>query len=327
MQNKPAWNAIRIGVWAIAGLVVVLGLVFAVTVVALPGCTSCHDSASFVSQTQASSHGKIDCVRCHADAGVPHRITYAYNELFGQVLHIAPAEGGPITAIPDSTCRSCHADVMRKKVTANGLSILHSECSKGRVCTDCHSDTAHGTAVKWIKTVNMNQCLDCHNTDRVRSDCNLCHVEKSEEERIQSGEWAVTHGSSWKTTHGMGDLKTCAACHPDDYCVRCHGIPMPHGRRFHPLPSERRSDQQQGLRSLPPADILRFVPWPADAAPGRLHAAPLDASSSNRARPSARGVTSRMTARTATRGTSILAARSLRQGAAVMTQLRRQRTK
>ncbi len=232
VQKSTVWKVIRIALWAVAGLVVLLTLAFAGTVIALPGCTQCHASAEFVEQTSARAHASTDCVRCHADTGIPHRLAYGYNLLFGQTLKLAPIDGGPITAIPDSTCRSCHEDMMKTKVTVGGLSMLHSECAEGRRCVDCHSDTAHGTAVSWISTVSMNMCLDCHNTDRVRANCDLCHDEKSEKDRIRSGEWAVTHGSNWQTTHGMGDLDTCAACHPNDYCVRCHGMRLPHNTNF-----------------------------------------------------------------------------------------------
>ena len=232
LQSNRVWNAIRIGIWAVAGLIVLFAVIFTVTVVALPGCSVCHDSASFQTQTHASAHANVDCVRCHASAGIPHRITYAYTLLMGQVLHLAPTNGGPNTAIPDSTCLSCHEAVMQQQVTANGLSILHAECAKGRMCTDCHSDTAHGTEVKWAKTPTMDECLDCHNTERVRSNCNMCHAPKSEQALFQSGQWAVTHGPDWKQAHGMGDLNTCVACHPANYCVRCHGIPLPHGSGF-----------------------------------------------------------------------------------------------
>lgn len=232
MQSIRVWSVIRIGVWVVAGLLVALVLGFAATVVALPGCSRCHNAADMTSQTQARAHAGIECIRCHAAAGVPHRITYAYNLILGQTLRVAPANGGPITAIPDGTCLSCHAEVLDKTVTADGLSILHSKCTKGRMCTDCHSDTAHGTAVKWVKTENMNQCLECHNADRVRADCDSCHAKKSEQDRIRSGEWAVTHGSNWRKTHGMGSLETCAACHPRDYCARCHGIRLPHDLNF-----------------------------------------------------------------------------------------------
>jgi hypothetical protein len=36
------------------------------------------------------------------------------------------------------------------------------------------------------------------------------------------------HGANWKTTHGLGDQKSCATCHPANYCQRCHKVPIPH---------------------------------------------------------------------------------------------------
>ena len=78
----------------------------------------------------------------------------------------------------------------------------------------------------------MNVCLDCHNSSTVRSDCTTCHAERSMSQRVSTGEWQVTHGPNWKQTHGMGDLDTCAACHPTNFCVRCHGISLPHGPDF-----------------------------------------------------------------------------------------------
>jgi hypothetical protein len=126
----------------------------------------------------------------------------------------------------------CHESVQLKTVSYGGLSIQHSTCDKGRMCTDCHSDTAHGTAVAWPKTSQMNDCLDCHSAGQVRSKCTTCHAQRSTQELLGTGEWKVTHGPNWKQTHGMGDLKTCASCHPDDFCVQCHGIPLPHDTDF-----------------------------------------------------------------------------------------------
>jgi len=232
--------------WVVAGLLVVAAVSVGIAAAALPGCSSCHDSADFVAQTDASSHAEIDCVRCHVEPGVVARTTYGFNLVFGMALGLAPASAGPTTAIADKTCLSCHSAVLREKVTANGLSILHSQCAEGRPCTDCHADTAHGSTVKWITTVNMNQCLDCHAAERVRSECDTCHGEKSAQDRIDSGEWSITHNASWRQTHGMGDLQTCRACHPDDYCVRCHGMRLPHDASFirtHPLRAqEQRKD-------------------------------------------------------------------------------------
>ena len=232
LQPNRASNVIRIVVWSLAGVVVLLALVFAVTAATLPGCAQCHHSADFVAQSAKSRHADIACTRCHVEPGVAPRITYAYHMIFGMALHLEPVGSGPVAGISDQTCLSCHAAVMTGVVKGNGLSIDHSKCSKGRMCTDCHSDTAHGQAVKWIRTSSMNQCLECHATQRVRADCTTCHGERTAQQLMNKGEWAVTHGPKWKQTHGMGDLKACAACHPDNFCVRCHGLPLPHDSNF-----------------------------------------------------------------------------------------------
>src|SRR5450759_1491220 len=209
-----------------------VALLLGVTAATLPGCTVCHRSAKFVVQTAQSAHAKIACARCHVEPGVATRVVYAYHLVFGMTLQLEPVSSGPVAGITNSTCLSCHQNVMKRVVNVNGLSIDHSKCSKGRLCTDCHSQTAHGTAVQWASTPEMNQCLDCHASAKVRSNCNTCHVGRTVQERVRTGEWIVTHGPSWKTTHGMGDLKTCVACHPDNYCVQCHGMSLPHDSDF-----------------------------------------------------------------------------------------------
>ena len=238
LQPNRAYNVIRSVIWALGGLVLLVALVLGVTAVTLPGCKACHNAPVFVQQTAAGAHSKIECVRCHVQPGVPSRVDYAFHLIFGMGLRVSPTSSGPIAGIPNATCLSCHAAVMKRVVIANGISIKHELCIRGRLCTDCHSQTAHGGAVKWAKTPQMNQCLDCHAASKVRSDCTMCHSARSPQDRIRTGSWAVTHGPNWKQTHGMGVLKTCASCHPDNYCVRCHGIPLPHGPDFmrtHPV--------------------------------------------------------------------------------------------
>ncbi|MDR3686228.1 MAG: cytochrome c3 family protein [Coriobacteriia bacterium] len=231
MESNSASKVIRIAVWSFAGLVVLLALVLTVTTVTLPGCTFCHSSATFVAQSQSNPHAKLSCTQCHAQPGPVARLPFAYHLIFGMVLHVAPT-GGPVSGIPDATCLSCHQNVLKAVVRLNGISIKHEVCAKGRLCVDCHSDAAHGSAVQWQTTATMNTCLDCHDTARVRSDCTMCHAARSMVQRLSTGEWQITHGPNWKQTHGMGDLKTCASCHPDNFCVRCHGIPLPHGQDF-----------------------------------------------------------------------------------------------
>jgi hypothetical protein len=268
LQPTRASNAIRIAVWVLAGLVVLVTLVLGVTAAALPGCTSCHSQATFVAQTAQSAHADVACVRCHVEAGPAARFSYAYHVIFGMGLRVAPTGTGPIAGVTNATCLSCHQAVMTRVVVANGLSIEHSKCSKGRLCTDCHSTTAHGTAVRWATTPQMNQCLDCHTTSEVRTKCTTCHAARSVQQRLRTGEWAVTHGPTWKQTHGMGDLKTCAACHPDDFCVRCHGMKLPHSPdfiRFHPVQAQTQRKDCEVCHKQAFCDSCHGMPMPHPA--------------------------------------------------------------
>jgi hypothetical protein len=240
LQQNAATRVIRLIIWALAGFVVLVCVILGATAVFLPGCQSCHSSSQFVTQTAAHAHAKVDCVRCHVAPGIAPRVQYAYNVAFGMALRIDSGSGaGPVVTVPDSTCLSCHSDVMKSVVSGNGISIQHSNCSKGRMCVECHSDTAHGSAVQWVETFSMNTCLDCHNATTTRNSCTTCHAGRSEHQLLLTDEWSTTHGSDWKQAHGAGDLKTCASCHDTaTFCARCHGIPLPHSADFiklHPI--------------------------------------------------------------------------------------------
>jgi hypothetical protein len=217
---------------------VLFALLLGATAAVLPGCSFCHQSQQFVSETAAHQHAKVDCVRCHVGPGVASRVEFAYRLIFGMTLRLSPGSSGPISSVPDATCLSCHEHVTSAIVTSNGISIKHSDCAKGRRCVECHSDTAHGKAVKWIQTYTMNTCLDCHSTVQARTNCTLCHAGRSQQQLLATDEWSITHGPNWKQAHGMGDLHTCGACHVDTFCARCHGIPLPHSPDFiklHPI--------------------------------------------------------------------------------------------
>lgn len=238
LQPNHASKLLPVLVWSLAGLIIVLAVVFAVTAATLPGCSGCHNQPKFVQQTATGPHATIPCSRCHVQNGPANRTVFAYHLIFGMALRVSPLNSGPVASVPNETCLSCHSDVMSGITKSKGLNIQHAQCSKGRLCTDCHSNTAHGTATTWVRTATMNDCLDCHDTARVRSDCNMCHTAKTAEERLRTGEWVVTHGPGWRKTHGMGTLKSCAACHPDNFCVKCHEIQLPHDTDFvrsHPV--------------------------------------------------------------------------------------------
>jgi hypothetical protein len=207
-------------------------MVIGVTAVTLPGCTSCHWAGEFKSNSIEQAHASIACPRCHVKDDVGSRVSYAAYEIFFMELHIMPSAGRSGAQVADSTCLSCHQAVNKGITQVNGLRIQHAKCAKNSRCTDCHSATAHGASVKWQRTSHMEACLDCHVPNKVRQTCDTCHGDQPPTDALAAGPWYVTHGPDWRTTHGMGDWNTCAACHAPDFCVQCHHLALPHDSDF-----------------------------------------------------------------------------------------------
>lgn len=209
----------------VAGLVALVA-----TGTVLPQCGLCHGGA-LAKATAASSHRSVACASCHVGTGAA-RVSFAFQQVGHLAGGIVPAAVSGAAAVSDDRCLTCHADVKKGVGTTNGLRIRHSSCARGAKCTDCHSNTAHGTATAWPRTYNMDLCLHCHASDPKLSKCDLCHASRKTSDRLTTGPWAVTHGPNWRQTHGMGDEFTCATCHPKGYCDQCHGPGLPHGAGF-----------------------------------------------------------------------------------------------
>jgi hypothetical protein len=133
--------------------------------------------------------------------------------------------------VPDIRCTACHNEDLKGVVGSKGIKINHASCAAGASCTDCHSSIAHGTATKWVRSYDMDMCLECHmKTGNVA--CNLCHESRGAPDRVKFAGFSVTHGPQWKTMHGMGDTTTCNVCHKAKDCAACHGAGVPHEPDF-----------------------------------------------------------------------------------------------
>jgi nitrate/TMAO reductase-like tetraheme cytochrome c subunit len=231
----PGGSAAKVAVTsglALGGLLALALTALAVTAVTTPFCTWCHASSSFTQETAASAHASIACPRCHAAGGVTSRVVFASEQLFSMALRLGPDRGREGAAVSNDTCLSCHGVVMGRPTTSRSLAIRHSSCSTGALCSDCHSGTAHASAVRWRRTYSMNVCIGCHLAEQASRDCETCHVDAPGEASTSQGAAKTVHESNWKSIHGMGDWNTCAACHSPSYCASCHGIPLPHAGDF-----------------------------------------------------------------------------------------------
>jgi hypothetical protein len=78
----------------------------------------------------------------------------------------------------------------------------------------------------------MEDCYTCHGVSNKVTACDACHADREERQRVFDGPFRVTHGAEWQTTHGMGDMRSCSACHDAEKCAGCHGAGVPHGGAF-----------------------------------------------------------------------------------------------
>jgi hypothetical protein len=148
-----------------------------------------------------------------------------------------PGTGSSDTFVPSGRCLTCHEDDLRGSKVARGIRMNHKGLDSTEwPCTRCHPTTAHGAASYRQNGYNMDSCLPCHNTNPSNpATCAVCHPNGSptaEGGKPTTGEvptpWEVSHGKNARSTHGMGDLNTCKACHAPEYCISCHDLQLPH---------------------------------------------------------------------------------------------------
>ncbi|MEI8082312.1 MAG: hypothetical protein WCI74_10760 [Actinomycetes bacterium] len=223
----------RIGIWTVVLLPLLAILATtAYLAVAQPGCVACHSKNSdFATATAQATHPTVQCVACHVSPAPVDRYAFGFHQLVGMVLPLTPPQSRDRASVADARCLACHEAIQEEVVTANGIRIDHASCAVDAQCTDCHSEVGHGAATRWVRTYDMETCLGCH-ADGASTKCDTCHVEKDREARVTTGVFAITHGTEWRTTHGMGNSATCSVCHTAAKCEKCHGVGLPHDKAF-----------------------------------------------------------------------------------------------
>lgn len=230
----PSWLSVRtLRICMTFGLVALMLYLIAIAVSAtfLPGCAGCHLVDTFADATLASPHAAVGCAECHGGETIESRFSFGVAQVNGMYLDIGDVDP-TLASVADASCIACHDGQIEQVVESAGLRILHAECATTRTCVTCHSPTAHGEALAWPRSATMDMCFDCHGTDVAPDACDLCHSARLPKDRVQTGTFAVTHGPNYLETHGMGNMRTCSACHESGKCERCHGAGLPHGSGF-----------------------------------------------------------------------------------------------
>lgn len=227
-NNKTGWIVALVA--ALLLLVAIVG--FEVVSYRPSYCGRCHrPDYSFWTR---SSHSDVACYDCHGSRGSLSAVTNKLEEYFMVGAQLTGLYEKPVTAfVGNANCIGCHKSIIENPVVARfGIRMRHSDVIKaGMRCTECHNTVAHGRATKNPTSPFMDTCTSCHNGKQASAKCETCHYKKEEDRppTPRVAPWAVTHGEKWTRTHGMGNLRTCAVCHTDEFCTQCHGMQLPHG--------------------------------------------------------------------------------------------------
>jgi hypothetical protein len=196
-------------------------------------CALCHRAEP--KALEKTAHAGLNCSDCHQKKGLLAFGIQRTELLRMAVSQLTGSYRKPISAeVSNENCYYCHDNVNSRLQEVNAVRVSHKEIMlDGAKCTDCHNTIAHKKAVANAKFGRMEDCLQCHNSEGASPDCETCHVSGADRKRrIVKGPWQLTHGPNWRNLHGMGNIKTCSACHEKNTCARCHQIDLPHPLGF-----------------------------------------------------------------------------------------------
>ncbi|HCG98435.1 MAG TPA: hypothetical protein DE036_01085 [Actinobacteria bacterium] len=210
-------------------------------------CAACHATKKQYASWKTSPHKNISCLACHKDTGY---LSFARLELGSGKNFVAwlfRAYQDPVASqVGNEGCLVCHDREVKHTIVSKGIRVSHKEFENYH-CTDCHANVAHEIEGRTRNQPDMDSCSDCHNYYEGDVECEKCHPSNAETEKLSTrGPWKITHGPAWKSTHGMGDPKTCATCHDALFCMSCHNSEVPHPQPWSHLHPRSAKQNVQG---------------------------------------------------------------------------------
>jgi len=203
-------------------------------------CAACHEMGPRVASWEESAHSVVPCVQCHQTPRewyeLPQRLADR-GWLLGRdiVRHVAGGFQDPVEErlpgtppMADAVCLQCHSP---DRTATSGYRILidHPEhARRNGSCVSCHVRTAHPVPTRGGTLTLMAQCFTCHGEPGqpdASAECGVCHP-------ADYDLYPSSHAEpTWMPDHGAvsaSDPRLCEMCHTEDYCLACHGLPMPH---------------------------------------------------------------------------------------------------
>ena len=251
----------RVLVAAVVVLVTVSLFVLADVVASSPEtCALCHSMQPWVASWRVSPHGKVECYSCH---GTPRPwyqeplsvlerwyrlIGYARIPQSDRSVETTPGSPGISTQVPDWICEQCH-DASRVGTTRFAVLIQHKKhAQRNNSCISCHRFTAHPASNRERDVAMMAQCFTCHGQtkgSKAPGRCDLCHLKDFDLKppSHKKSDWLSVHGQI-----ALVDRQQCVMCHAAEFCVKCHGVVMPHPKGWAKGPNLHAKVAKQDLK-------------------------------------------------------------------------------
>jgi nitrate/TMAO reductase-like tetraheme cytochrome c subunit len=256
------------GVLAAVGVFLVVAVAGFAAVNRIETCDTCHLIRDEVATYKETAHydAGVGCQKCHTKPGVFNYLIRNLQGTTNLILFVSNTYERPVTThVGADTCAQCHSneELERDKVVGN-IRINHKGLREaGYQCLACHADISHpGTQLAVARTSQnpMSICARCHDGEQLPDDCDICHIggvpatapKVAMDVRIRPAQCAgchtgrvfctdchnglqMPHPTRWNRQHGGVVLdrgrNICVSCHlkdDKDFCIDCHGVPMPH---------------------------------------------------------------------------------------------------
>ncbi len=133
----------------------------------------------------------------------------------------------------DAQCLACHKDIKKRVVSANGFRIDHESCAVRQRSASTATPPSLTVARRVGSRLRHGGVSRVPRRRKASTKCDTCHVEKDRATaRGRPASFAITHGKEWRKTHGMGNMANCSVCHTAAKCEKCHGVGLPHDKKF-----------------------------------------------------------------------------------------------
>jgi len=188
------------------------------------------------------------CLGCHDGKRAQSACTACHISTPKGLVQTDLREGKLVPADHDLRFRRDHAAAARNDARTC------ASCHEQRWCLDCHDGVVkpfdlHGNDYIRLHTIdarrNVPDCKGCH---RLQTFCTGCHARSGVSDDPRTGEFKRSgdadrfHPQGWTGTdprhaadhsyQAQRNLRACASCHREDFCVGCHRTVSPHPPGF-----------------------------------------------------------------------------------------------